>query len=164
MKYCVRLSVVFVAVVSLLIINHHVSGVGKVYEKEYFRKIGINKSLSYNDVVESKGTPVSEREERNENDLLYVYYKDCVLTFDKNSDEGKGKYFLMNAKIITSKYKFGKCRIGVGSSCEKVKKAYQGIPGIKDIKNIGYVDGSTWVEFEFDTNKKVSSILIYYGP
>jgi hypothetical protein len=163
LKYCLQfqLLVVFVGVIGLaVILNIHKDE--KIYELDYFEKIGINNSFIYNNVIKSKGTPISEREEGKE-DLLYVHYQDCILLFGKDSDESKDKYLLLNAKLISPKYKFGKYGIGVGSSLEKVKKAYRGRISIKDVK-CGYVDGPTWVEFEIDTNKKVSSILISRGP
>lgn len=162
MNKIIILTTIFIIIILILstrnLYNYH-----KVYEENYFEKIGINKSFFYNDVINSIGKPNNEKEEFGDFDKIYAYYNGITLTFKKNDNESKDKYLLTNARITNSKFRFGKYNIGVNSSYEEIKKAYVGINTIKDAKH-GYVDELTWVEFEFDNNMKVKSMLIYYGP
>ncbi|HEX3048190.1 MAG TPA: hypothetical protein VHY08_25785 [Bacillota bacterium] len=163
MKYCFQLIIIVAGAIGLFMINCSRVFVNS-YETDYFRKVGIKKTLFYNDVIKSLGRPESEKVERKKADWLYASYRDCRLTFKKNANESKSKYFLMNVRMLTSKYKFGEDEIGIGSNLEAVKKAYGRVPIIKDANSVGYVDGDTRVVFSFNHEKKVSSILLCYGP
>lgn len=162
MKYYVLLAWVVIVIVLFVIIK--TSDYEKIYEKDYGEKIGITR-FWYNDIIKSKGTPKSEKEYDN-GETLHVYYPDCIILFGKNADDSKDKYSFYNVKIISPKYKFGKYNIGIGSSIEMVNKAYRGLTKVnpRSENTIEYIDGAAWVEFEMDSNKKVKSIIISYGP
>lgn len=163
MKYCFQLIIIVAGAIGLFMINCSRVFVAS-YEEDYFRKVGITKTFYYNDVIKALGTPEHEKVERKQADWLYATYRDCRLTFKKNAGEDKSKYFLMNVRMLTPKCKFGEADIGVGSKLQEVKRAYQRLPAIKDAKSVGYVDGDTRVVFSFNNEKKVSSILVCYGP
>jgi hypothetical protein len=161
-KYYVLLTCVVISIVVFVIIK--TADYEKIYEKEYGEKIGITR-FWYNDIIKLKGIPESEKECDN-GETLYVYYPDCIILFGKNTDESKDKYFFYHVKIISPKYKFGRYNIGIGSSIEMVNKAYRGLTKVNPIRKntIEYIDGAAWVGFEIDSNKKVKSIIISYGP
>ncbi|MDP4183286.1 MAG: hypothetical protein Q8942_19625 [Bacillota bacterium] len=155
------ISIVFILLIIFLILNNKFSK--KIYERDYLGKIGIKSSFFYSDVINSMGMPISENEFQDGQDYLNLNYKGCVLSFKKKSSQNKEKFFLMNIKVTGAELRFGKSNIGIGSSMDDVDKAYKGIKKIKDIDS-GYIDEGTWIEFEFDHEKKVNSILIYFGP
>ena len=135
------------------------------YEENYFGKAGITGSFFYNDVIASKGIPLKEEVISNEKNGIWksCYYDGYVLTFAKHQDMDDKDNFLQNVVITDVNYILGRYNIGIGSNLEDVKKAYKGKKQIVDIKN-GYIEGSIWIEFEFNDYYKVNKIKIYVGP
>jgi hypothetical protein len=172
-KLKVSLKKVFIILGSVTIIIFvyiHYFMIIKPYEKDYFGKAGIKGSFFYNDVIKSKGSPLSERITSVEGDYDYMesVYKGYIVNFSKPIDGSKSDYMLMNVIITDPLYKVGRYKIRIGSTMDEVRKAYRGIKVIVDVK-YGYIDGKgygdgTWIEFKFDKEKKVKQICIYHGP
>lgn len=70
---------------------------------------------------------------------------------------------LVAAEITAPNYKLGNKKIGIGSTFKDVKKAYKHVRSILDVK-CGYIEGTTWVEFEFDAKNRVNLIKISRNP
>lgn len=145
--------VLFIIAVIFCLMNHPII----VYERQYFKGIGINGAWRYRDIVADKGEPISVEQYE---DRYYINYDGLVLVYD-NIENG----IMQSARITGKQYRFGFWRIGIGTPRKKVESVYKHIKKILDLpeNEFGVIDGGTWVYFNFDENDCVSKITLTSG-
>lgn len=128
------------------------------YERNYFKKIGMSKNgvgYKYEDMIKDYGNPKGE--ENLENGWKKAVYDNLVISFEP---EISGLYFLANIVITKGEYKFGRKKIGIGSTKEDVLKAYKNIDISYD-SPYTYIDGNIYIQFYIDNNDKVYKIQFF---
>jgi len=133
------------------------------YETEdgYYSKGDFYKIVDYNDMVKKFGEP---KIVKDENGYYWATYND----FGMGIGDTLTNSICNNVLILSSKYKFGKYNIGVGSSKIDVIKAYtsagkytfiscDGDPKVYHANDKGYV-----LTFYFDDKDDVSKIEFYW--
>ncbi len=134
------------------------------YCLNYFRPLGIRRDISFEELRSKIGEPNSIEYINREFRVIYddFVYVTCHL-----------EHYYSRLEITGKNIKFGFREIGIGSSKEKVKKAYKNVPQITDLPDcmLGYIDGITffrhekpWIVYKFDANEEVDQIKIYFGP
>lgn len=136
-----------------------------VYEKYSFDKIGVTSDWSYQMIVEKKGKPTKEKQNK---DRLDLYYDGLQLQFemDKRYPDDKSYAFMNKAIVTGDQYRFGPKNIGVDSTRKEVKRAYKFIKTIKNLEEneLGYKDNHTWITYYFDEKDIVKEIHMIYVP
>ena len=174
---------IIASLVVLLFILYAFSNTFKHYVGNYFAVIDLPNERLYNTVVEIYGEPLNIVE-RNEN-FFIAQYDGIEFSFRRLRDGNDAA--MVTVRIYSSEFRFGRHRIGVGSTREEVKRAYSGrlheiarsidrhifsdrptLNGqIRDRPDGGFtvIDGITWVEFHFDEDDRVNKIIMYdNGP
>ena len=134
-----------------------------LYEKNYFEKIGIKGGRNYENVIANKGEPI--KKEINKSFFL-AKYDGLELGFaDKHPDIKDPPNIMSYAKITGKQYRFGRQKIGVGSTRKKVESVYKHIKKIIHLPDnqFGAIDGGKWVEYTFNEQNIVSEITILVG-
>ncbi|GLX66589.1 hypothetical protein [Paenibacillus glycanilyticus] len=135
----------------------------KPYESDYLKYFGIS-GLNWYAEIKDSDRNVIKAEIKNEN-WSTLHYQGYRISFDSNG-------YLANIKIASPSYRFGKKRIGIGSTYKEVKRAYWHQGKVRDMKanEIGFIDGyeghpsndayKPWVFFKFDDEQKVIDMTI----
>ena len=125
-----------------------------VYEKNYWNKTGISGGQTYNDIIKENGNPTLEK---NIDDRSYMIYDGISFAFT-NGFNG----IFISAEITSTAYRFGRHKIGVGSTKAEVQKAYGKINPIKDLADneFGYIDGGVWIIFRVNSDDIVEKIIL----
>ena len=135
----------------------------KLYVEDYFAVFGLQKNHLYESVKEIYGIPknINAVDDTNYINVQYDGIEFVVQTNVKSPlDEG----FVTAVRVYSSDYRFGKKKIGVGSTREEIDIVYKKCKKIVDV-DCGFIDGLTWIEFYFDDNNEVIKIVIYNdGP
>lgn len=137
-----------------------------IYEINYMGKLGIsfNRFKKYTYVKEKLGEPVEQYEEainsKYPNKELVFQYESFLYITD-------GRNVLRRIEITGDDIRFGKNKIGVGSSKQEVIRAYRKVRKLKGCPDdiFGVIDGINkfWVQFEFDSQDIVKKIIITTG-
>lgn len=148
--------VIILILLIICIVVFYIYRVVTPYEKDYFGKLGLADVYKYNDLVKVKGIPGHE-------DIVQQYGETIrELKYDRYEFRLVDN-ILLSIKITDPNYKLGYKKIGIGSTVKEVKKAYEYVRPIVDVR-CGYIEGTTWVEFGFDANSKVNLITISRNP
>lgn len=161
-KLWILMGVVIIALTAGVIVMNN-EGSSSIYEPDYFSKLGLSYhkhqySYKYTTMINDLGQPI-----KIEEDGKYVYYFYQGMFFRYNKYFGIMHDSATNVTVTSDKYKFGKDKIGVGSTRDEVEKAYRKAK-FKIVKNdsSGFRDGSLnsdqWVKFYFDKDNKVRAI------
>ncbi|MWC26668.1 hypothetical protein [Paenibacillus sp. MMS18-CY102] len=153
-------AVLAIALVSYMLIND-----GPHYtENDYFGKMGIESHASYEEFIARFGTPLSVDRDR---DAITVRTNRGVTGYFQHGTS-------LSCVFITSPdYRFGKEKVGVGSTLHDVKVAYAEQQQITDnpSNEIGFIDGYRqgdfdhnysipWVTYAFDENEVITKVSI----
>lgn len=130
------------------------------YESEYIEKTNGMFNV-YEKLISMKGQPLMEKSiPLGKGDVaLDLYYDGYTLRLLGKDTQYKSNYYVGNLIITDPNYSLGKHKIRVGSTRNEVEKAYRHVKRIVD-SDSGYIDGSIWVEFYYNSENKVSSIMI----
>jgi len=139
---------------ALLAIVSYILYFGKVYERNYFEKLGIyDLGFNYEEMIKVFGNP--KETYWTENGFYDAKYDDLIFSYFGDSPEA----IVICITVLDEKYKFGWRKIGVGSSKKEVLRAYRRVKRSPD-EGYAFVDGLMWVEFFFDENDRVKEIMI----
>lgn len=156
-KNIVKLIIIIAGILILVLWFHR-----HVYEYSYFKKLGIPDLVAYEKLLEIKGAPIREYEDQD--GQLVVEYEGVAFAYTSCGPR---------ADIFGDRYRFGRKKVGVGSTREEVEDAYKGIRIISDVSSneFGVIDGwqyefesRPWILYTFDENNVVGKISVYYGP
>ena len=132
------------------------------YVKNYFEVIGLTEDHFYSTVKKIYGEPL---------DIVYLEDNNNYFTAKYNGIEffcfalQDGDATIRSVHIYNSEFRFGKKKIGVGSTKKEIENVYNKFEKIGDTLAYGFIDGFTWLEFYFDGNEKVNKIIMYEnGP
>ena len=140
----------------------------KTYVKDYFAVVGLPKGHLYEDVEEVYGLPRNIIPSDAEH-YYTVEYEGIAFWLSAGRDLSHKRDLVVNVSIYSPEYRFGRKKIGVGSTLNEIQAVYKGFETIHfdnfgDI-DCGFIDRFTWLEFYFDENKQVNKIVIYErGP
>ncbi|MCL1891576.1 MAG: hypothetical protein FWG00_06200 [Coriobacteriia bacterium] len=143
------------------------------YEMGYVEKLGLEYYYYSDKLFDILGESVYTREEvvHDASDVFYYLRKDfegykLYFEYDEDEDGRKPKdyseYQLNSAHITDPEYRIGKYHIGIGSDRALVEKAYKGKKRLAD-GEFGFIDGTIWVRFLFDSEDKVKEIVFTTG-
>jgi len=157
----------------------------KHYTNEYFAVIGLPNNHLHSTVIEIYGEPINVVQ-NDDSDRFFTIQYDGIEFVMTNTLSGNA--FVSAVRISSPDFRFGSRAIGVGSTREEVKTAYNGrFHNIakwleRHLFNDGrpvlnghmferpdggftIIDGITWVEFYFDEDDKVNKMVMYNnGP
>lgn len=143
-----------------------------VYELNYFKVLGLDTDFTYEELVKKHGEPVKRDK--------YNYFFDGFMV---HATEQNGKLHLGYVTVTDSKYRFGKYKIGVGSSLEEVKRAYDSVKGVAGnrgdeiinsdnsrnyidgiyLKNTHWITSNYWITYDFNANNQVVEVKVQIG-
>lgn len=134
------------------------------YCKDYYSVVAGTDILTYENVLEKNGEPKNMWEEERTN-----YCESIYLKYDDGRLFVLGRYLsgyseLQRIEIVSSDYRFGKKKIGIGTEKEIIeqvyKNSYRGL--YKDKVNGNYYaeDGNCEISFRFDEEEKVDMMII----
>ena len=132
------------------------------YERNYFEKLGIDRhNYTFNDLLNDYGPPIEWVDNDEETGYPNVIYNDFILRLSECSPNDK----IVSVDIISSAYKFGFNKIGVGSTKLQVECAYMFFSKSPDSTKdmYAYVDGNIYVRFYFNNNIVKKITFFEYG-
>lgn len=135
------------------------------YMRNYYSVIDLPNRRSYSFVTDVYGEPQN-----------IIYEEDSyyfIAQYDGIEFVFHSGYFSA-VRIYSPEFRFGRKKIGVGSTREEIKEAYKWFKNnsnrnrqIFDHPDGGLrvIDGLTWIDFYFDENERVNKMVIYNnGP
>ncbi len=142
------------SIVSVFILNITSVGTSLVHST------GLTDMLSYSDVIEILGEPLSQTSETYGSGT--TYYTVCYdgLRFVFECDRKKNPSSMMNMSITGDKYRAGFA--SVGANVNLLKKLYRFKRKVKDLpeNRFGIIEEDFWTEFKFNENDTVEEIMI----
>ena len=144
--------------VLIVIIFIVVSNLNKYYVKNYFAVIGLPGSHLYSDVKSVYGEPKNIIP-GGDDSYVTVQYDGIDFMLMAIRDNPIDGDLACSALVSSPEFRFGKDKIGVGSTREEIEKTYMKFKRIKEA-DCGFIDGLTWIEFCFDENDQVNKIAI----
>ena len=155
----------------------------KNYSKNYFKALNLKDVIRFSEIKEIYGEPLAIIPSENLGYIFTAEYNGIELVLMRLRD---GDASLSSVRIHSSEIRFGRAEIGIGSTREEIKKAYNGrlhqmakwlersfFNDGRPVLNgsiinrtdggITVIDGITWVEFHFDEDNKVFKIVITVG-
>ena len=158
----------------------------KNYVRNYYAAINLPRTRSFSTIVEKYGEPISIVLLRESGSPFAAQYNGIELIFSKSRDGSNASFDAVN--ISSSDYRFGRRKIGIGSTRDEVLSAYNGrlhsmakwlehvifndgrpiINGLLSDHAEGsftIIDGIYWITFRFDEDDIVNQISIHEdGP
>jgi len=136
-------------------------GNSRRYVKNYFAVIGLPKDHLYSTVKEVYGEPLSIVPDKEDDYYFKAQYDGIEFLFQETVNDNA---IIVNAHIYSPQFRFGRKKIGVGSTREEIERVYKNMQKVVNDKD-SYIDDITWIHFYFDENQRVNEILMYtYGP
>lgn len=154
---CIQLGIILIGMIMFFITNP------SVYNKNYWKDIGLGESHLYADVIREFGEPT---------EIVHISDVESVVRYEGvsfiwyNADLNG---IFVCSEITSSKISFGKKNVSVGMSKQEIQRIYNRgfIKPIKDLPNneLGYIDGTddTWVYFKFNDKDVVNKIVLAHG-
>ena len=149
------LKIIAITLVTIMILYLIASAIVHTpYEAHYQKVMGFAEPRClYADLQRDFGAPVNT--EKTSDGVAVVSYPGfSVCLTDTTVTAG-----VSNVTVYDVKYRFGRKKIGVGSTAEDVRKAYKHVRKSPDAEYT-YIDGSVYVRFFFDQNERVKEILL----
>ena len=163
MKKVYLFSRLIIIVIALILFSPLWHKWNRTYCLNYFGPIGFKPNISYEGLIAKKGIPLEIIEDED----YYLIYDEFTYV------AGSKKNFVFKRLEITGKgIRFGKNKLGIGSTREEVENAYKRTTRITDTEKdvFGVIDGlrsssleNPWIEYHF-TEDYVTKIKIYFGP
>lgn len=157
--YAIFLIAVLFVAVQLYIYNHEDSP----YEAQYFQKAGVA-SYNIDPFIAAKGEPEEDTIMVQEGyDLRMLYYPGYVYCFTVDTTYEGAEYAFSYVEVTDPECKFGRKKIGVGSSISDVIKAYKGIQQLPEYEDGHAYSDSRFIIFEYDDDDLVEKITIKFA-